>query len=118
MKIAPPEIFFGLVRRTMKLADQKKQVSRAHVIYFEEPADLLELLTEKRMQLLREVKQAPGSIADLARRVRRDRAAVTRDVQALGRVGVIKIEERPLPGHGRQKWVKVSAPAIRLVAEF
>jgi predicted transcriptional regulator len=41
----------------------------------------------------------------MARKLKRDRSAVTRDVQVLERYGVVEVTERPLPGHGRQKWV-------------
>ncbi len=118
MKVAPPEAFFELVKRTMRLADRRKPVPRAHVIFFEEPQELLDLMSEKRLQLIKEIKNAPGPIADIARRVGRDRAAITRDVQKLSRFGVLTVEDRPLAGHGRQKWVKASASSIRLVAEF
>ena len=41
---------------------------------------------------------------------------MTRDVQVLERFGVIEVTEKPLPGHGRQKWVTSVAGEIRLTA--
>ena len=31
---------------------------------------------------------------------------MTRDVQVLERFGVIQVIKKPLPGHGKQKWIK------------
>lgn len=41
---------------------------------------------------------------------------MTRDVQALERIGVVQVTEKPLPGDGRQKWVAPLAREIRLTA--
>jgi predicted transcriptional regulator len=88
------------------------------VVAFDDIADLLRVLTEKRVLLLRQVKAAPGSISDLARTLKRDRSAVTRDVQVLERFGVLRVIEKPLPGHGRQKWIAPVARDIRLTAQL
>jgi predicted transcriptional regulator len=66
--------------------------------------------------LLNQVKETPTSITALAMRLKRDRSAVTRDVQVLERFGVIQVTEKPLPGHGRQKWITPLAGEIRLTA--
>ena len=60
--------------------------------------------------------EGPTSITALAKRLKRDRSAVTRDVQVLERFGVIQVTEKPLPGHGRQKWITPLAGEIRLTA--
>jgi hypothetical protein len=41
---------------------------------------------------------------------------VTRDVQVLERFGVVQVTDKPLPGHGRQKWITPLAGEIRLTA--
>jgi len=53
------------------------------------------VLTEKRVLLLKEVKLTPASISALAKRLKRDRSAVTRDVQLLERFGVVQVTEKP-----------------------
>ena len=63
------------------------------------------LFRSKRVLLLKQVKETPTSISELAKKLKRDRSAVTRDVQILERFGVIEVTEKPLPGHGRQKWI-------------
>lgn len=73
----------------------------------------------KRVLLLKQVRAAPpGCITDLARKLRRDRSAVTRDVQALERVGVLRVSEKSLPGHGRQKWIAPIVRDIHLIAQL
>jgi predicted transcriptional regulator len=86
------------------------------VVAFEDVASLLHVLTEKRVLLLKQVKETPTSISLLAKRLKRDRSAVTRDVQVLERFGVIQVTEKPLPGHGRQKWITPLAGEIQLTA--
>jgi len=86
------------------------------VVAFEDVASLLHVLTEKRVLLLKQVKETPTSISLLAKRLKRDRSAVTRDVQVLERFGVIQVTEKPLPGHGRQKWITPLAGEIHLTA--
>jgi predicted transcriptional regulator len=66
--------------------------------------------------LLRQVNQTPTSISLLAKNLKRDRSAVSRDVQVLERFGVIQVTEKPLPGHGRQKWIAPLAAEIHLTA--
>lgn len=116
IKVEPVGKFFERARQFARRADAGKRMPESQVVAFEEAEDLLALLSQKRVQLLRALQQEPGSIADLARRLRRDRAAVTRDVQQLARFGVIEVTEKPLPGHGRQKWIRAASAAIDLVA--
>jgi predicted transcriptional regulator len=101
-----------------KRADRGGTIPDSRVLAFEDFESLLHVLTEKRLLLLREVKDEPDSIARLARRLKRDRSAVTRDVQVLARFGVVQVTEKTLPGHGRQKWVTPVARDIRLTAQL
>ena len=78
--------------------------------------DLLGLLTAKRVLVLKQLKETPSSISMLARKLNRDRSAVTRDVRMLERFGVVQVTEKPLPGHGKQKWVTPLAGEIKLTA--
>jgi predicted transcriptional regulator len=66
-------------------------------VSFEDPADLLRLLTASRLEVFRSVKGEPGSITVIAGRLQRDRSAVKRDVDQLAQVGLVTIETKPLP---------------------
>jgi predicted transcriptional regulator len=118
IRVESAEAFFGRGREISKRADHGGAIAASKVLVFEDFESLLHVLTEKRVQLLREVKDEPDSIARLARRLGRDRSAVTRDVQMLARFGVVQVTEKDLPGHGRQKWVTPVARDIRLTAQL
>lgn len=58
------------------------------------------VLTEKRMELLREIESGEvESVSDLARRVERDKSIVSRDLDVLYEAEVVDFEE----GEGRAK---------------
>ena len=69
---------------------------------FEDPADLLRVLTEQRVRILNAVRRNPAPVPELAA-VLRDRTAVRRDVRFLTTFGLVKIREETNPGHGRRK---------------
>ncbi len=117
-RVESPDVFFERGRRTARLADRGGRIPASRIVAFEDAESLLSVLTEKRVTLLKQVKETPGSITVLAGKLGRDRSAVTRDVQLLERFGVIQVTEKALPGHGRQKWISPVARAIQLTAEL
>lgn len=108
--------FFERGRKLAKAADRGARIPSSRVVAFEDVKDMLGLLTAKRVLLLKQVKETSSSIGTLARKLNRGRSAVTRDVQVLARFGVVQVTERPLPGHGKQKWVAPLAGEIKLTA--
>ena len=108
--------FFERGRKLARAADRGSVIAPSRIIAFEDVGSLLQVLTEKRVLLLKQVKETPGSISMPAKELKRDRSAVTRDVQVLERFGVIQVTDRPLPGHGRQKWITPLAGEIQLTA--
>jgi predicted transcriptional regulator len=118
IRVEPAEAFFERGRKLARLADRGGPIPPSRVVAFDDIESLLQVLTAKRVLLLKQVKAAPGSITDLARKLKRDRSAVTRDVQALERVGVLRVTEKPLPGHGKQKWIASVARDIHLTAQL
>ena len=118
IRVEPVGKFFARGRKLAALADRGDPIPPSRVVAFDDVESLLHVLTEKRVLLLKQVKETPASISDLARKLKRDRSAVTRDVQVLERFGVLQVTEKPLPGHGRQKWVKPVGREIRLTAHL
>jgi predicted transcriptional regulator len=108
--------FFERGRKLAKAADRGNAIPPSRVVAFEDVEALLHVLTAKRVLLLRQVNETPTSIGVLAKKLKRDRSAVTRDVQVLEHFGVIQVTEKPLPGHGRQKWITPLAAEIHLTA--
>ena len=116
IRVERVDSFFERGRKLAKAADRGNAIPSSRVVAFEDVESLLHVLTEKRVLLLRQVNQTPTSISLLAKNLKRDRSAVSRDVQVLERFGVIQVTEKPLPGHGRQKWIAPLAAEIHLTA--
>jgi predicted transcriptional regulator len=118
IRIEKGEAFFERGRRVARLADQSAPIPPSRIVAFENVELLLHVLTAKRVSLLKQVRQAPESISGLARKLKRDRSAVTRDVQLLQSYGVLEVTEKLQPGHGRQKWITSVASDLQLFAHF
>ncbi len=99
-----------------RLADAGKQLPEERTVSFEDPGELLRLLTVSRLDVFRSVKDEPGSITVIAGRLHRDRSAVKRDVDQLAQAGLVTIETKVLPGHGHMKEVRAAATSFRLEA--
>ena len=116
IRVERVDAFFERGRKLAKAADKGDAIPFSRVVAFEDVESLLHVLTEKRVLLLKQVMETSTSISLLAKKLKRDRSAVTRDVHVLERFGVIQITEKPLPGHGRQKWIMPVAGEIQLTA--
>ena len=57
--------------------------TRSHVISFEDPADMMKLVTEGHLALFRAVKEILGSITEVASWLHRNRSSVKRDINVL-----------------------------------
>ena len=112
------ESFFERGRKLARSADPGRRIRSIGVVAFDDVRSLLYVLTQKRVLLLKQLTETPTSITDLAKKLNRDRSAVTRDVQILERFGVLLVAEKPLPGHGKQKWIMPVARNIRLIAQI
>ena len=116
LKTATEQEFFKRGKTLARRADARQPFREEHIVSFEAPADLLKLLTASRLEVFRAVRQQPASITGLAQRLQRDRSAVKRDVDQLARVGMVRIDIKVLPGHGRMKEVSSPAESFRLEA--
>lgn len=116
VKTATEIDFFRRGKKIAKRADQGRRLPEERVISFEDPAEVLGLLTQGRLALFRAVKEEPASITALAARLHRDRSAVKRDVSVLENAGLVSVETCNHPGHGRMKEVRVLAEHFVLEA--
>lgn len=117
IKTGTEEDFFERGRRLARAADRGERLADERIISFEDPVDVMKLITAARLALFRTVKEMPGSITDIAERLHRDRSAVKRDVDELERAGLVTIADKVLPGHGRMKEVRATASRFSLQAE-
>lgn len=116
LKAGTEQDFFQRGKTLARLADAGKLLPEERTVSFEDPAELLRLLTASRLDVFRSVKDEPGSITVIAGRLHRDRSAVKRDVDQLAQAGLVTIETKILPGHGHMKEVRASAACFRLEA--
>lgn len=117
IKTATEDDFFKRGRRLAHAADRGEPIPEERIVSFEDPADVMKLMTATRLALFRAVKETPGSITEIAARLQRDRSAVKRDLDEMERFGLVTIAEKVLPGHGRMKEVRVTAARVQLMAE-
>lgn len=111
--------FDGYTKRALARArklDRKERIKPVVSITFENPLAMAEILTVQRVRLLQQVRTRSASISELATMLKRDVAAVRKDVLKLERAGVLRTEQKINPGHGRVKIVSPVAKGYRLTA--
>lgn len=116
VRVGTTREFFERGRNYARQARMGERLPESRLISFEDPADMMRVLSPAKLKLLRTVKAHPGSIGSLASRLGRERSAVTREVTQLQRFGLVRVAEAVLPGHGRMKKVSAVAGEIRLEA--
>jgi len=110
------EDFFERSLKRARRLDRGEKVPAEIRLTFEDPADLLRVLTEQRVRVIHAVRQKLAPVTDLAIVLKRDRTAVKRDVKILTSFGLVRIQEEANPGHGRRKIVQPLASKYELVA--
>jgi predicted transcriptional regulator len=109
--------FFERVREHARALDRSEIVREESLIAFEDPADLLSMLTGERIRLLGTLKEVGAlQISDLAEALGRNKRAVSRDVSALRDHGLVATRYVVNAGHGRNLVVSPVAKKLRLVA--
>ncbi len=66
IKTGSEQEFFARGRRLAQAADRGETLPDEHIVSFEDPADLMRLLTSRRLELFRAVKDMPGSITQIS----------------------------------------------------
>lgn len=115
---ATAEDFFRHARSNAHKLDRGETLPAEINITFEDPAELLTVLTAERVRLLRRAKAGAVPISDLAHLLKRDVRAVSRDVVRLEKVGLLRTRYRANPGHGRYKIVEPVAREYLLSASI
>ncbi|MDP1525329.1 MAG: hypothetical protein Q8M20_05930 [Rhodocyclaceae bacterium] len=82
------EGFFNRGRNVARLADQGKAIPAERIIAYEDPEDLARILTTAKI------------------------------IDDLEQAGLVSVEEKPYPGHGRLKEVRATAGRVVLEAVF
>ena len=106
--------FFARGKAIAKIADEMKSLPHEKIIWFEDVKDFNKFISENKITLLSQIREYPGSITELAHRIKRNRSAVTRDVNELEKFKLIKTELVSNDGHGKTRIVKPIAKHIVL----
>ena len=88
-------------------------------ITFEDPLEMLQALSAQRMRVIKTVRKHHATnptVTSLAAMLRRDRKAVSRDVQVLESLGLLRTVTKRNPGHGTMKVVEPLAQRYHLTA--
>ncbi len=116
VKTGTNEEYFARGREIARKIDRGEALEPEFTLTFEDPVDMFAVMSPARLDLFRAAKADPASITAIAHRLHRDRSTVKKDVDILVAAGLLDIEEVPLPGHGRQKFVRAAADRIQLQA--
>lgn len=114
----PVDEFSERVRKNAAKLDRGERIRPGITITFEDPLEMLNVLSGERVRLLRSTKAGAVAISDLASGLKRDVRAVSRDVVRLEKAGLLRTSYRVNPGHGRYKVVEPVAKEYNLVASI
>jgi predicted transcriptional regulator len=107
--------FFARARQAAKRADAGQHFEEKITLSFEDPNELIAVISAARQRLMLAVVKGEKSISQLVEILQRDRVAITKDISVLERAGLLVSQRKPNPGHGIQKYVRATASKIELV---
>ena len=110
------EAFVGRSLERARKMDSGQRLPSEITMTFEDPADLVRVLSIERVRVLHAVRKKPAPVSELAATLRRDRKAVKRDVTLLESFGLVNAREEINPGHGRKRVIEPRAAKYQLVA--
>lgn len=108
--------FMAHVKSVMRALDQQEPIKPSQTLVFADAMEMLHFLSETKVKLINSIRQHPNSITNIAKAIKRDKAAVSRDIKELEKFGLVKTQETINPGHGRHKIVRVVADKFKLEA--
>lgn len=112
------EGFFVRLREHAEMLDRGETLRPEIRITFEDPLELLSVLSAERVRLLQRAKAGAQPLAELALELKRHARAVHRDVAILENAGLLRTRYQSNPGHGRHKVVEAVAQKFILSADL
>jgi len=110
--------FFTRAREHARKLDKGEELAPAITISFENASDMVRVLSEQRIRLLKVARERPTAVSDLAIGLKRDTRAVSRDVDLLETFGLLQSHYENNPGHGKRRIVQSCAANYQLVANI
>lgn len=116
IKSGTVEDYLGNVKQQMSAADRGESIKSSQTLTFAEPTEMLHFLSATKIKLIRVLQKHADSITNIAKVIKRNRAAVYRDISELEKFGLVTVHEEINPGHGRHKIVVLVASKFKLEA--
>jgi predicted transcriptional regulator len=110
--------FFDRAREHARKLDRNEKLAPEMTISFENPSDIMLILSPQRVRVLEFAKKKRGAtpVSALASGLKRDTRAVSRDVELLEQFGLLRTRYEANPGHGRRRIVEPCAEKYQLIA--
>ncbi len=110
--------FFGRAREHARKLDRGERLVPEMTISFENPSDIMLILSPQRIRVLEFAKKKRGAtpVSALASGLKRDTRAVSRDVELLEQFGLLRTCYKANPGHGKRRFVEPCAEKYQLIA--
>jgi predicted transcriptional regulator len=108
--------FFGRAREHARELDLGNKLAPEITITFENPGDILQILSPQRSRVLEFARKGAKPVSALASGLKRDTRAVSRDVELLEQFGLLRTRYETNPGHGKRRIVEPRAEKYQLVA--
>lgn len=100
----------------MRAADKGEAIKPSQTVTFEDPSEMLHFLSETKINLIRAIQKHGGSITNIAKATKRNRASVYKDICELEKFGLVKVYKEINPGHGWHNIVRSLASTFKLEA--
>ena len=110
--------FFGRAREHARKLDRGEKLVPEMTISFENPSDIMLILSPQRIRVLEFAKKGARPVSSLASGLKRDTRAVSRDIDLLESFGLLRTRYESNPGHGRRRIVEPRASSYKLVANI
>jgi len=108
--------FFGRAREHARTLDRGGELAPEMTISFENASDMMRILSPQRVRVLRVARQGAAPVSRLASGLKRDTRAVSRDIDLLEQLGLLRTWYQANPGHGRRRIVEPCAAKFQFVA--
>lgn len=104
-------------RARAKALDLKETLPAEHIITFRTPAEMFQLLTPKRFDILQHLANTGAQpVSTLAEDLQRRRSAISRDLKILTSLGAVHTTSVANTGHGRMTIASPVASRIEIVS--
>ncbi len=108
--------FFARAREAALKADRGEDFEQKLTLSFEDPDQMLMLLSGGRRRIMLEIMKRPQTVQELANVLKRSRETIVKEIRFLEQKGLLSWKKAQAKGNGSEIFVEAVAPRIELVA--